>query len=216
MENNKLNGTGFWQKLPQSAIELIEKSAKPLEFKRGDFVYHAGGDPKGMYVVRSGLVGLAAISQKGSEHLLRLFKPGQFFGHRSLFANEKYHANAVCLEKTELGFIEEKVVFEVLTTFPETQRILIETLAVELGQAEMQRVRIADQDVLSRIAAAILYLKELYPDHTWTRVEIANFVASTGPTVIRGLAELERRGLIHQEARRIEVLNKDGLLNLTD
>jgi CRP-like cAMP-binding protein len=59
-------------------------------------------------------------------------------------------------------------------------------------------------------------LKDLHPDHNWTRQEIANFCASTVSTVIKALSELEELNLIKQDGRSIQVLNRDGLIALQD
>ena len=204
----------FWKQLPEDASKVLKKSTLFKTFKKGATIYSFGDTPQGIYVVKSGLVGLVTTSNKGSEHLLRLFVENMFFGHRSLFANETYYASAICLEQSEIGLVPKEVVEEILENFPGTARLLIETLARELGLAELQRLKIADQEVLQRLASSLIYLKEIHPDHRWTRNEIAHFCGSTGPTVIRGLAELEERGLIHQEGRDIRILDRASLLEL--
>lgn len=205
----------FWTRLPNEASEIIAKNTHIKSYKKGSLVYSSGERPIGIYFVQTGLVGLVTTTSKGSEHLLRLFAKHHFFGHRALFANESYYGNAVCLENCEIGLVPSRVVEEILAQFPEASRLLIETLAKELGLAEMQRLKIADQEVLQRLASAIIYLKEIHPEHKWTRGEIAHFCASTGPTVIRGLAELENLGLISQEGRSIEITNRAKLIEFS-
>lgn len=204
----------FWNQLPREAGQWIQQNSVVRSYKKGSIVYSSGDQPTGIYFVRSGLVGLVTITNKGSEHLLRLFAENHFFGHRALFANEAYYGNTLCLENSEIGFVPRQAVEEVLKNFPQASRLLIETLARELGLAEMQRLKIADQEVLKRLSSALIYLKEIHPEHKWTRNEIAHFCASTGPTVIRGLAELEGLGLITQKGRTIEIIDRAKLIGL--
>lgn len=75
---------------------------------------------------------------------------------------------------------------------------------------------ILENQILPRTAQALVYLKELHPAHKWTRQEIANFSASTVSTIIKALAELEAKGLIRQEGRSIDILNREGLIALQD
>ena len=75
---------------------------------------------------------------------------------------------------------------------------------------------ILENQILSRTAQAIIYLKDLYPEHNWTRQEIANFCASTVSTVIKAMAELEDMGLIKQQGRSIEILKREELLQMTN
>lgn len=202
----------FWHEIPDAAQAMMMQDERHLEFKKGDPIYQVGEEPRGVYVLKSGLIGLTAFSQKGSEHLLRLFRPNQFFGHRTLFAQEVYHASSICLENSQVGFYEKALVYEILKKFPQTAELLIKTLAQELGRAELHRIRISDETVISRIAEAIVYLTELKEDHPWTREEIAKFCASTTPTVIRALGSLEDEGLIEQRGRKILIKNREKLL----
>lgn len=206
----------FWYDLTSQHQEKILKEGKPILFKRGEIVYSEGDSPEGIYLVEKGLVGLILLgASSGKEHLMRFFKKGQYFGHRSLFSQEGYHGRTVCLEPTELSFIPKKTVFEILETQPLLYRGVVEILAQELKLAELQRVNILENQIIPRVASSIVYLKELHPKHKWTRQEIANFCASTASTVIKAMAELEQKGLIRQEARDILILDRDGLLDLS-
>jgi CRP-like cAMP-binding protein len=73
---------------------------------------------------------------------------------------------------------------------------------------------ILENQILSRTAQTIIYLKDIHPNHNWTRQEIANFCASTVSTIIKAMAELEDMGLISQKGRSIDILDREGLLNL--
>lgn len=192
---------------------FLKTPVKP--FKRGHAVYRTGDQPQGLYLVETGLVGLVMIGEKGQEHLVRLFKPGQIFGHRSLFAKEPYYGTATALEGTQVRFLEKKLVRELLQNSPELAEYLLETLSREMRRAEQKQVSLSEKDVTARIAETILYLKELKPDHVWTRQEIADYCGSTAATVIRTLAYFENQKWIAQEGRAIIIQNREALLNQT-
>lgn len=207
----------LWTEMDSETKQYLESHSKNMTFKRGDKIYSQGELPQGIYFVQSGLVGLTMISYKsGKEHLLRFFRQGQFFGHRSLFSHEGYHGNAVSLQETELRFVPKEAIF---TSFRKNVLLLEEVakvLAKELGRSESQHVMILENDVLSRVAQSLVYLKDLHPEHKWTRQEIANFCASTVSTVIKALAELENKGFLIQEGRSIKILDRDALISLQD
>ena len=81
----------------QQFVERLLEMGSKKAFKRGDLVYNEGESPTHLYYVENGLVGLIKLSPTGNESLLRIFKARQFFGHRTLFSDETYHANAKCL-----------------------------------------------------------------------------------------------------------------------
>jgi CRP-like cAMP-binding protein len=190
-------------------------ATQELRFKRGDVIYRQGDTPRALYLVESGLVGLTLIgAESGKEHLVRFFRPGQTLGHRALLAGEGYHGTAVVLESTIIKSIPSGQVQQLLDRRPELLRPVVRAMARELRACEVQHVNILEKQILSRTAEALVYLKDLHPEHLWTRQEIANFCASTVSTVIKAMAELEDRGLIRQAGRAIEILDRTGLLEL--
>lgn len=200
----------------ENARARIDADSRLLEFKRGDYVYKAGDVPRGLYFVEKGLVGLNLIGFSGKEHLVRFFREGRFFGHRALFTDESYHASAIVLEPTRLRFVAKADLLAILDSEPSGYKSIVRVLAEELRRCELQHVAILENQILARTALALVYLKDLHSEHNWTRQEIANFCASTTSTIIKALAELETLGLIRQDGRTIEILNRDGLIALQE
>jgi len=207
----------LWKNLPAEIQFYFESNAQILDLKRGDFAYKIGDEPRGIYFVKKGLIGLTITgATSGKEHLLRFFRQDQFFGHRALFSNEGYHGNTVALEPTIIKLIPQNIIFASLEKYPPMYKEIVQVLAKELRRCEDQHVMILENQILPRTAQALIYLKELHPEHQWTRQEIANFTASTVSTIIKAMAELEDMGLILQNGRAIQILDRDKLLKLQD
>lgn len=207
----------LWINLPQEVRYQFESSSQTIELKRGDFVYRQSEQPKGLYFVKKGLVGLVLMSANSDrEHLLRFFRQNHFFGHRALFSNEGYHGSTVALEPTTLKLVPQKIVLNAIEKYPQLLKEVVMVLAKELRHSEVQHVMILENQILARTAQALIYLKDLHPEHNWTRQEIANFCASTVSTIIKTLAEIEAMGFIAQEGRTINILNRTALLALSD
>lgn len=192
----------------------LSQNGQRKDFKRGECIYLMGDEPQGIYLVLSGLVGLVHTHTQGHESLLRLFKKEDFFGHRSFFAKEPYHACARCLESTQVVFCSKEVVEMFLAENPSLYPAICQVLAHELGHAELRRVLVSESEVKSRVASALIYFKSLQPEHLWTRAEIASFCATRTPTVISTLAEFEKMGAVSQQGRRIEITDEEILLNM--
>lgn len=193
-------------------LQEIFQGARSLKFKRGDVIYKMGELPQNIYLLQSGLVGLVVWGESGKDHLLRLFKQGQIFGHRSFFAKEKYHASATVLQDTEVLVLSKDEMHERMKGNCDLAEKLLETLATELRRSEEKQVILTEKDVTARIAEAVVYFKELHPTHSWTRQEVADFCGTTVATVIRTLAKFVDDGLIEQQGREIIILKKDELL----
>lgn len=194
--------------------QLFFKKPQRKEFKRGDRIYRASEPPQGLYLVEKGLVGLVISGENGHDHLVRLFKPGQIFGHRTLFAKETYHATATALETTHLNFLDKDEVRKLMREECDFNEIMLELMAKELRSAEEKLISITEKDVTRRIAETIIYLKEIFPDHAWTRQEIADYCGSTAATVIRTLAKFENDGFISQNGREFQIIDREALLSI--
>lgn len=210
-------GKELWSELPSEVRWNFESQSQALSFKRGDAIYRQGDTPKGMYFVKKGLVGLVIVAaQSGKEHLLRFFRQGQFFGHRALFSEEGYHGSTIALESTEIRFVPREVILSAIAKHPELLKEVVQVLSKELRRSETHQVMILENQILGRVAQSLVYLKDIHPEHNWTRQEIANFCASTVSTVIKGMARLEDLGLIEQEGRAVRLVDREGLLALVE
>lgn len=207
----------LWANISPDAKKQFESAAIKITLRRGESAYRQGDSPRGIYFIEQGLVGLNLLgAASGREHLMRFFRQGQFFGHRALFSEEGYHGSAVALETTQLKLVPKETVLAVIDKDPELLRDVVKVLSKELRRCETNQVMILENQILERTAQALIYLKDLHPEHNWTRQEIANFCASTASTVIKAMAELEDLGLIRQEGRVIHVLDREGLIALQD
>lgn len=206
-------GVGARVMLSGMEFKDLFAQAASKTYHRGDVIYRSGETPQNLYFVESGLVGLGLWGESGKDHLVRLFRAGQIFGHRSLFANEPYHATATVIDESKIRFMSKSEMRTLMKGNCDLAEKLLETLSKELRQAEAKQLVLSEKDAPARIAEALVYLKELHPDYSWTRQEIADFCGTTTPTVIRTLARFADEGLIEQKGREIVLLKKDDLLN---
>lgn len=212
-----MSKSNLWTDLPLELRNTFEANAVIKEYKRGDSVYRQGDKPQGIYFVHRGLVGLLLLgAQSGKEHLMRFFKEDQFFGHRSLFSDEGYHGSAVVLQPTTIKFISKEIIFQAIDKNPKLLHDVVRVLSKELRRCENHQLMILENQILPRVAQSLIYLKDIKPDHNWTRQEVANFCASTVSTVIKAMAELENMNLIKQVGRSIEIIDRNKLLELQD
>lgn len=193
------------EKLP----EIQNKS-----LKRGQFVYHEGDEPSSIYLVKSGLVGLFHVSEKGKESFLRVFSNKDLLGHRSYFAHESYHASAVALTKTELLVIPKSKCKELCENSPEILQELIKKISKDLRRAEIRLAGYSDKSANQRIIESMIYLKLKHPEQTWTRKEIAEFSGSTQESVARIMTELEGRSLLTKEGRDFIIADPESLIDI--
>jgi CRP-like cAMP-binding protein len=204
----------MFKKISSQLKDEIESVKIKHQYKKKQFIYKVSESPTELYLLEHGLIGLVFTCENGNDHLLRIFKSGQFFGHRSLFSGELYHGSSICLEDCEISFIDKKNINTLIQKYPEFTVFLLKYISIDLGKCETHRIRISEKEVIQRAADAIVYLSELAPEHKWTRLEIAQYCESTSTTIVKVLSKLEKLGMIKQSGHRILILNREGLLKI--
>ncbi len=197
-------------------LDEIQRSGRRTLHSRGDFLYRQGEEPESFYYLEDGLVGLVTTGVSGRDHLVRLFRARQFLSYRALLGHEPYHATARVLDPSKVSRISAARFWELTALKPRILEFLAQTMARNLRRAELAIGAATDQSVTARVGESLVYLLEEYPEHPWTRQEIAEYVGSTTPTVFRVLAYLETRKLIRVERRKIVILDRKALLSLNE
>jgi CRP-like cAMP-binding protein len=201
----------FFQLVKPHIEEKSERS-----FKRNEIIYNEGDNPKNIYFIVSGLVGLFHISEEGKETFFRVFGKDDVLGHRSYFAEEPYHASSIALTPVTLAIISSDQCQKICGSNPELLKNITTLIAKDLGKAELRMAGLLDKTAHKRITESLVYLKLKHPNYVWTRKEIGEFSGSSDETVSRVMSALEKRGLIEKKGRDFLILNEQKLLSLTE
>ncbi|MCO4753378.1 MAG: Crp/Fnr family transcriptional regulator [Bacteriovoracaceae bacterium] len=201
--------------LEQLPLGLIEKGSLKT-FEKGKILYRKGEQDKGLNFIKKGIVGLMGFSVSGDDTLLRVIGERNLLGYRSLLSSESYHASALALTDVELIYFKFDSVQQLQHEVPELHNLLTQTLAVDLRRAEQRLKDITGKRVISRVIETLIYLKQIHPDHPWTRREIGEFCGARTETVTRTLSKLERDGYIQKSGREIKLNDIGKLLEFSE
>lgn len=203
---------GFLCSTSEEINEVISKIKVNCSYKAGEFIFHAGTNPLGLFAVKSGAVKIEHLSPEGDAHTVRLVGGGGLLGYRSFFSGEKYNSSAIALENTDVCFLPKSEILNLFMCHPELSLKMINHLSQDLKSAENKWMSQIDNDSSARIAEALLFLDEKFREVQWTRKEIAEWAGSTTETVIRVLAQFEKDGLISQNYKNFTILDKKRLI----
>lgn len=190
----------------------ISQMKTSSHYKAGQTVFYQGNEPLGLFTVEKGLVKIESTNDSGQSHTLRLMGPGNVLGYRSLFSKEPYQASAIALEDSKLCFLPKSYILELFGAEPQMALQLAERLAKDLREAENKWIKQVDNEAADRVAEALIFLSEKFAGQNWTRREIAQWAGTTPETVMRALARFEKEGLVAQQKRAIQILDRPGLL----
>jgi CRP/FNR family transcriptional regulator len=191
-------------------------------YEKGDYLFHEGDDPKGIFCLRAGKIKVSKIGADGKEQITHLVHPGQNLGHRALFAEEKFSGSAIALEKVHVCFIPRNAMEEIAKKNPEIVWSVAKLLAKELGEAENNMTHLAQDSVRTRLINA---LKSLIDTYGYTRdgmtinaqikrQDIADIAGASRETITRQLYNLQSDNLLLLSGKKITILDK-SIFNVT-
>lgn len=208
-------------KAENDSISQINDEKICTSYKKGQVIFHEGSRPFGIYCVNFGKIKLSKFGDDGKEQILRLVKPGDLMGYRSLLSQDKYSVSAIALEDSGVCFIPKELFMGILQEDGVFSMEIMKLLSDDLKKAEISITHLAQKPVRERLAEALLFIKETYgfeADNSTlnlklSREELANLVGTATETVIRLLSEFKSDNIISLEGKKIKVNSLSKLVS---
>lgn len=216
--------TSVFSSLPESELPVLTNQKVCRRYVKGESLYFAGDNAAGLYCIHHGKVKVVRTGSDGREQILRLTKPGDALGYRSLLGDGTHSVSAIALEETHVCFIPREVFFSLLSSRPAFSLRLFELLSSELEETERKVIEMAQKPVRERLAEALLLLRHTYGlkadsrtlDVKITREDLAGIVGAATESVIRNLTELKEEGVVGLEGRAILLLDTSALVQIAN
>jgi len=207
-------------RMPAQDADYLRSIAQLQRFAKNELIFHAGAPGKNVYFLRSGRVKIYQPAPCGKEVILWFCFPGDMFGFAEVVQGEGRVVNAVACEASEVLSITQAQFADFLQTHPASCMLVMQVLSCRLRALGEFVVNLVNDDVQTRIMKLILRLgarhgvrvaQDIHVDIALTHQEIADMVGATRQTVTSVLSELQRRGLLRLENRRIRIENPELL-----
>lgn len=184
-------------------IELLQKyGVTKKSFDRNDIIFEEGNLPLNYYQIISGEIKMSNYNDDGREFIQGIFYKGQSFGEPPLFLNQKYPANAIAVENTEIFILPKENFMKLLEENPKVSIKIIENLAQRLYYKSVMAAEISTHEpehrVLKLIDHGIAYFNFQKDKNgyliNFTRQQIGDLTGLRVETVIRAIKALEKKG----------------------
>jgi CRP/FNR family transcriptional regulator len=196
-----------------SDVDNLKSSAY---YKKNQPVFLEGSFPRGVYCLNQGKVKVFARGDEGKEQIIHIAKEGEIIGFRSMFSEEPYKVSASTLEECNICFINKEDFLNMIDTNPTLRNGIMKELSKELGDRAMFITNMAQKSVRERLAFSLIILADIYGDEqiNLTREDMANFIGTATETLIRLLKDFKEEGILEIHTRKLEIINKDKLLQI--
>lgn len=215
-----LRSVDWLSALPEKALERLRAMSAYRDYGAGETIFEPEADPHSVYLLERGLVRIYRLSSDGAETTFGYVAAGEVFGELTAFGAYPRESFAMAVRASRAWRIEAVPFRKLLSEQP--------GLAIEVGRqmgSRMKQIesRVEDlvfRDVRSRLAHILLELAASLGERhdgrvviaaDLTQAEIATLIGSTRQTVNATLRELEARGLVGRDGRRLALLDMEAL-----
>ena len=223
--NDRLSRSGAWlacclsrgRKAPlnQGDVEQLANEMGEQAYAGGTFVFKRGDAAAKVHVVRSGAVELSRLVN-GRRVMLQLLRPGDVFGDVPALLGDAEPFDARAVEDSSVLSIETAALFELLQTRPLVARRWFISLAERMACLQNRLVDLLAGGLESQLASILL--REAGADNAvrLTHNHLSELVGVPRASVQRVLKSLESADLIALRYRKIELVDRAGLVSLID
>ncbi len=191
--------------------------------KKGEPIFEEGESVNGIYCIKDGICKLSKLSANGKDQIVKLVKPGELLGQRSMISDEATNLSAVALEDMEVCFIPKS---EILGFFNQNNQFsmnMMKSICGDLKESDDHMVSMAQKTVKQRLAETLIYLDDNFGRNEddslhiqLSREELAGMIGTATESCIRLLSEFNKTSLIDLNGKKIVILDKGKLKRIAE
>ena len=191
--------------------------------KKGEPIFEEGDTTNGIFCIKDGVCKLTKLSANGKDQIVKLVKPGELLGQRSLISEEPTNLSAVALEDMEVCFIPKKEIMEFFNENNQFSMNVMKTICGDLKDADDHMVSLAQKSVKERLAETLLHLEDTFGKNEdgslhiqLSREELAGMIGTATESCIRLLSEFNKTGLIELIGKKIAIVDRNKLKRMSE
>lgn len=220
MEKALLREVPLFSDLSEDEILSLAAVTVTRRFPKNALILMEEEEGDSMFVISHGRVKVSLIGEDGTEVILSLLGPGQFFGEMSLLDGKPRSATVTATEDSELILLRRCDFLRATEQIPRIAVKLLASLTARLRRADHQIENLALRNVAGRVAATLLQMAEEEGTQTQegilitdrpTHQDLGNMAGTTRETVSRVLKKFEQEGFTVNRGRDVIIANEQGL-----
>jgi CRP/FNR family transcriptional regulator, dissimilatory nitrate respiration regulator len=205
----------LFSRLNAAAVRELAARSALRTFARDEVLWHAGGEPRGFFVVLEGAVRVVRTVQ-GRQHVVHQEGPGGTLGDVALFQGQAYPATAIAIQRTVCLAVTRDGLLAAIRQDPELALALLAKLAARVRHVIGRLDGLAARSVSARLAGYLLERRERVGREPFTlggsHSTVAEELGTVREVLGRNLRALRDRGLVSVDGNGgIRVLDEPGL-----
>ena len=213
-----LQAVPYFRTLADDALDDVARAVITRHYQAGELIFLEGEPDAGLHLVAEGLCKVYRLSEAGREQVLATLGPGDSCNEVPVVDGGPNPANLAAVEDSLVWVISGQALTRLRQQHPQLNDIIIKNQAM-LSRQLVQRVyNLSFLSVTGRLAAFLLQQSDqrsVLSRRRWTQDELAAHLGTVREMVGRAFRELQEAELILIDRHRIEILDREGLKELT-
>lgn len=212
--------SGCFKQLIPSELDFINHHKTQILYRKGENICKEKAYASNVLYIADGYVKLYLEGPNNRHINLKILKASEFIGLSSIYGDSIYHYSAVALVDSTICMINTDSFKKILTENGQFASSIIEWYCKKETQLFQRIKSIGLKQMHGRIADTLLYLcdnnldQDILFSHL-TRKDIADFACISTESTVRLLTELKNDGIIEIEGKKINILDKKHLIEIS-
>lgn len=160
MEAQSLKLFPIFSELTPEELELVGGVAVERKFRKNNLIIFEDDVGNNLFVIKKGRVKISHISDDGSEAILAILGPRDFFGELAVIDGLGRSASVTSIDDVELVMLRRTDFMEILEKIPKIAIALLKELAGRIRKSDSHIRSLSLLDAKGRVASTLIRLAE--------------------------------------------------------
>jgi len=207
------NSSKCFKKLIPSELEFINHNKTQIHYKKGENICKQAAFASYVLFISDGLVKIYLESPGNKNINVKISRTSEFIGLSAIFGDNIYNYSAIALKDSTVCLIEKDSFKKLLIDNGQFASEIIKWYCDKEKQLFEKIKSLGIKQMHGRLADTLLYLchENFKPDDVFSvisRKDIAEFACISTESTVRLLTELKNDKIIEVNGKKIEILNK--------
>jgi CRP/FNR family transcriptional regulator len=210
----------IFQKLNEEELTLLNQNRYEVSFKPGENIIKQGTASSHLIMLTSGMAKMYIEGIDNKNVILELILPHKIYGAPGLFVDNRYHYSITATVPTTACFIDFQNIRSLLRKNADFTEAFVGNCSFNNLRTYERLISLTQKQMHGRIADLLIYLyNDIFQSTTFeltlSRQDIGELSGMTKDSAIRILKEFENEGIIKADGKKIKILNKEILQEIS-
>jgi len=217
VKTRHLSTMDLFQDLSEKEGEELDRITTMSSVRKGKIFYRPEEMGEVLFILKEGSVQLYRISPEGKKLVITSLGPSSLFGEMALLGQQMHNTFAEAITDCTICVMSRADLERLILQRPQVALRMLEITGRRLRDAESRLEDLAFKGIPARLSSLLLRLAgDSNQLSGLTHQDLAEMVGTYRETATQVLNDLKSRNLIEIGRKRITILDREGLLSVSE